>query len=82
MTRKTNVCSRWLELLANKVIYWGYQSLALAATCNNNIPESTQAAAFNLGATDGTVAHNPTGLVWSRCALGQTWNQATLACVR
>ncbi|MGH8557635.1 MAG: DUF1566 domain-containing protein, partial [Methylococcales bacterium] len=63
------------------ILYWLYQSLAwAAATCNSNIPESTPSAAFNLTATDGTVVHNPTGLIWSRCALGQTWNQGTLNC--
>ncbi|MCX7178675.1 MAG: DUF1566 domain-containing protein [Proteobacteria bacterium] len=26
---------------------------------------------------DGTVTHNPTGLIWQRCAKGQTWTDST-----
>jgi len=29
---------------------------------------------------DGTVTHVRTGLIWMRCTLGQTWNQATQRC--
>jgi len=43
--------------------------------CNNSIAASTPSADF----TDnghGTVTHKRTGLMWQRCALGQTWTGA------
>ncbi len=62
-----------------------YQATALAApaaaaTCIASIPESTPTADFDLSAIDGTVIHNSSGLMWSRCSLGQTWNNGTSRC--
>ncbi len=59
------------------ILFGSGPSSAWAATCNDNIPETTPTAAFDLSATDGTVIHNATGLMWSRCALGQTWSNNT-----
>ena len=57
------------------IFCWCYQASALAAsTCRTDIPESTPTAEFDLSAMNGTVVHNATGLMWSRCSLGQTWN--------
>lgn len=44
--------------------------------CRNDILPSTPSEDFTLR-TDGTVAHNPTGLVWMRCSLGQNWDGVT-----
>ena len=43
---------------------------------NTDIVASTPAADFEPG-SDGTVLHVPTGLIWQRCALGQSWTGTT-----
>lgn len=54
----------WLRCLAFMAMLLGAANLALAAkTYSDN--------------GDGTVTDPTTGLVWMRCALGQTWNGAT-----
>ncbi|MGE0372114.1 MAG: DUF1566 domain-containing protein [Gammaproteobacteria bacterium] len=53
---------------------WGLGSQAWAEQeCRANIAESTPSSSFELHA-DGTVTHKATGLMWMRCALGQTWD--------
>ena len=37
------------------------------------VPENTPDESFTMN-TDGTVLHIPTGLMWMRCAYGQTWS--------
>jgi hypothetical protein len=41
--------------------------------CRSNIAVSTPSSSFELH-DDGTVTHKDTGLMWMRCALGQSWN--------
>ena len=55
--------------------------LALAAplqaqTCNASMAESTPATEFT-DHGNGTVTHSRTGLMWKRCAEGQTWSAGT-----
>lgn len=52
-------------------------SFCLAAqTCLSDGVETTADDEFeDLG--DGTVLHSATGLIWQRCALGQTWSDDT-----
>lgn len=46
-----------------------------AQTCRNNITPTTPTQDFTIH-DDGTVTHRKTGLMWMRCALGQSWNGA------
>jgi hypothetical protein len=46
------------------------------AICPAGYPRSTPDSDF-ADAGDGTVRHIPTGLIWKRCAEGQTWDGST-----
>ncbi len=43
-----------------------------AQDCKSYIPEETPDNRYTIDATNGTVLDKQTGLMWSRCALGQT----------
>jgi len=49
---------------------------AAAQVCRKEIAATTPDAKFAIH-KDGTVTHRPTGLMWMRCSLGQTWNGKT-----
>ncbi len=51
----------------------GLAAPLLAQTCNANMAESTPTAEFT-DHGNGTVTHSRTGLMWKRCAEGQSWN--------
>lgn len=51
-------------------------SLVHAQTCPAGYPRTTPDSDF-ADAGNGTVRHIPTGLVWKRCAEGQTWDGTT-----
>lgn len=44
--------------------------------CSTSVPESTPTAEFT-DSGNGTVTHSKTGLVWKRCAEGQSWTGGT-----
>ena len=44
--------------------------------CNAQLTEYTPTSAFILR-NDGTVQHQKTGLIWSRCSVGQVWQDNT-----
>lgn len=49
-----------------------------SGNCDNeypSIPFSTPSSNFTIQ-NNGTVIHHPTGLMWMRCSLGQTWDGA------
>lgn len=48
----------------------------LAQTCKKGMAETTPVTKFTLRA-DGTATHLPSGLMWMRCSLGQSWNGKT-----
>jgi hypothetical protein len=51
-----------------------------AALAQQNCPAGYPSTTPNSDFTDagnGTVLHNPTGLIWKRCAEGQSWNGST-----
>ena len=51
-------------------------SAAQAVTCAPNMTASNPDADYTDHA-DGTVTHVPTGLMWKRCAEGQSWTGST-----
>lgn len=54
----------------------GGASEAAQRCLQDSLPATTPTADF-VDNHDGTVLHRLTGLVWMRCALGQTWDGAT-----
>lgn len=52
---------------------------ALAQRCMDNVPDSAPDSRYQMNA-DGTVVDLKTGLMWMRCALGQTWDSQGDAC--
>lgn len=54
-------------------------SVAFAQTCYQNIPDNAPASRFK-GNGNGTVTDTQTGLIWMRCALGQTWDSQNSTC--
>jgi uncharacterized repeat protein (TIGR02543 family) len=62
---------------------WALFCLAGAAgaaqNCPAGYPQTTPDSAFS-DTGNGTVRHDPSGLVWKRCAEGQTWNSTSSAC--
>jgi hypothetical protein len=59
------------------VIYLGLSAAlasahALAQTCNSNIRPTTPTSQFVIDAAKGTVLDKKTGLMWKRCAEGQS----------
>lgn len=55
---------------------WLVAAGVIAQTCPAGYPRSTPNSDF-ADTGSGTVRHIPTGLVWKRCAEGQTWDGAT-----
>ncbi len=74
-----NKKQRSLALVTGLLVFASAEvSLAQCRPGNENpdIVASTPESDFEDG-MDGTVLHVPTGLIWQRCALGQTWTGST-----
>lgn len=52
---------------------------ALAQSCSSSIPDPATKARY-LMKSDGTVLDRQTGLMWMRCAVGQTWDATQKTC--
>ena len=58
-------------------LFWMTQ--VTAQECLTNAVETTPDEVFSEVTTD-TILHLPTGLIWQRCAVGQTWSDETETC--
>lgn len=52
-------------------------SLAHAVTCAPDMPPVSNPDSAYTDNGDGTVTHQPTGLIWKRCVEGQRWTGST-----
>lgn len=51
-------------------------AITVQAACNDNLPRTTPSSEFTIH-DNATVSHVPTGLMWMRCSLGQSWDGST-----
>lgn len=65
-----------MTILAGTFLAVTFVSMAAAQNCKQSITATTPDIGFN-AKSDGTVVHKPTGLMWMRCSLGQTWDGKT-----
>jgi len=55
----------------------GASTLALAQTCNPNIPLSKPDSRYSYNSSGNEVTDNVTSLIWKRCVEGMSWNGTT-----
>ena len=69
---------RWQTLAATLAFAWG---AAAQANCPvvSGLPVTTPDSAF-VDTGNGTVQHVATGLIWKRCAEGQSWDGSNATC--
>jgi len=70
--------SVWLKAVIVMVLALAAGS-ALAQRCADNVADSAPDSRYQMNA-DGTVLDLQTGLMWMRCAMGQTWDSQQGAC--
>lgn len=54
------------------------QTTCLDNKANDKVIATTPSSEFSIHHSDGTVTQRSTGLMWMRCAKGQTWNKTGL----
>lgn len=64
------------KFLSVGLIVLSYSLPVGAQVCNQQIPASTPMQRFSI-LDNGTVQDKNTGLIWMRCAVGQTWDGKT-----
>jgi hypothetical protein len=60
----------YLTLIISSVLF---SNQLLAQTCNSTINPNAPTTRYS-SSIDGTTVDNLTGLMWMRCAVGQTWD--------
>ncbi len=66
----------WISMLVGFVfglLLWTAPPVWAAAVCIPKILATTPTEEFTLNDSNGTATHLKTGLIWMRCALGQSW---------
>ncbi len=59
------------RLVVFSLLFMAYMNQAFAQTCDSSIEPNNPNSEFTIH-NDGTVSHSDTGLLWDRCAWGQT----------
>ncbi len=68
----------WLQMAVASMLLL-VAGTALAQTCVSSIPDSSPDSRYQMNVS-GTVVDLQTGLVWARCAEGQTWDAQQSTC--
>lgn len=71
--------ARTVTLTVCALTLWFGMGAALAQKCDNTIPDPVTNSRYQMNA-DGTVVDLNTGLMWMRCALGQSWDSQNSTC--
>jgi len=70
---------RWIKSLFVVLVISPLASEAADCTAMGIAPSSDESIAFTVNA-DGTAVDHHSGLMWMRCALGQTWDRSQRRC--
>lgn len=71
--------ARTVTLTVCALTLWLGTGAALAQSCVSSIPDPAPDSRYQMNA-DGTVMDLNTGLMWMRCAMGQTWDSQSSTC--
>lgn len=71
--------ARAVKLIVCALTLWLGTGVALAQKCVSSIPDPAPDSRYQMNA-DGTVLDLNTGLMWMRCAIGQSWDSQNSSC--
>jgi hypothetical protein len=76
---KLNIINKLLGMMLGLLLWtaWPVQ----ATTCNSFIQQTTPTEDFILDDNSGVATHHESGLIWMRCALGQSWDKVNRSCL-